>query len=335
MKNLKQVLIIGILFLHAVVLFAQHGGNILYDNSNRYNQNSNYNSQIGKFSPTGNKSTALQINDKELFLNVNAIMNVKADSYLAIFNMIQMGETAVEVDQLINERYKKFRDEIMAEGINNVHFFLDMVSLIPVYEYEIEKKLFSKTYNEVPKGFELQKNIHIKYVDAEMFDKILTIAAKNEIYDLIKVEYFVNNTEEIFDTLRYRAVEVLNKKIESFKKINVNLDTVFHVFAENRSVAFPVDRYKSYQAYSSASLEAAKSNAKVTHIKKHNTMFYNKIPYHQYDIVINSEITEPVVQYSYNLKVKYLIKRPVIKKTEIEKEIIMITPEGNIKSIKY
>ena len=60
-------------------------------------------------------------------------------------------------------------------------------------------------------------------------------------------------------------------------------------------------------------------------------MFYNKLPYHKYDIVINPAILEPVVQFTYSLTLKYVIKDPVKK---IEKEFILVTPEGVVRTLK-
>ncbi|MBK8581165.1 MAG: hypothetical protein IPL86_04800 [Flavobacteriales bacterium] len=53
-----------------------------------------------------------------------------------------------------------------------------MLSFVPVYEIETTRKFFGKTYQEVPAGFESQKNIHIKFTDARMLDQIVSAAAK-------------------------------------------------------------------------------------------------------------------------------------------------------------
>ena len=68
-----------------------------------------------------------------------------------------------------------------------------MISFVPVYQYETEKKVFNrKTYNEVPAGFELKKNIHIKFSDPEQLNEFISILSNYEIYDLVRVDYFSN-----------------------------------------------------------------------------------------------------------------------------------------------
>ena len=124
--------------------------------------------------------------DDVMEFEVSSMMNVEAESFLAIFNITQPGETAAEADKLLNERLNALKEDLKVLGITNNDFYVDVVSLVPLYEFEVEKKLFSKNYNEVPSGFELQKNIHISYVQSELLDNILTAAARQEIYELVK-----------------------------------------------------------------------------------------------------------------------------------------------------
>lgn len=337
MKTIILTATISLLIAPLKSVNGQAAGNV------KYNENLRYQKQNKK--PT---SDAVITNDAVMIFEVNALKNVKADSYVAIFNITQLGATAESVDSLLNLRYNKFIIEAAKKGIVAENIFLDMISLVPVYEYAVEKKLFSKTYNEVPKGFELQKNLHIRFTKGKILDKLVTIAAKNEIYDLVKVEYIVKEVESVYDELRERAVKLLNKKKISFNKLGINLDTVYHIIAEKSNITYPISRYSSYQAFSRSSIDAIKKKRiktkkpdkpealvpsypqTVKQIRKSNTLYYNQIPYDNYDIVINPEILEPEVQFSYNLKIKYIIKKPDKK---IEKHFLHLTPEGNLKTL--
>lgn len=326
---MKTLIFASVFFLFSLFrLSAQQSGNIIYQKSNRYEQNAGYNTFQWKKSQNAVFADQTAFSEKMMEFDVKVLMNVKAETYLAIFNMTQVAETAQKADEMMSARFKSFKDEMMQKGISENDIFLDMISLIPVYEYELEKKLFSRTYQEVPKGFELQKNIHIRYKDPKILDRVLTIAAKNEIYDLIKVEYFVDNTEAVYDTLRDKAAQIMNKKIATFRSLHIDLDTIYHVVTDDKFVAFPVDRYRSYQAYSSTSLDAAKSKADIKNVQKPKSMFYNKVPYHGFDAVINPVIIEPSVQYAYHLKLRYIVKSP--EKTK-ETKYYLIKPDGSIK----
>jgi hypothetical protein len=161
-------------------------------------------------------------------------------------------------------------------------------------------------------------------------DKIVTAAANNEIYDFIKLEYFVENNAQKYTDLRDAAVKYMKLKIENFKQLGINLDTVYHIISEKSSVVYPIDRYESYQAFTGTSMEAMKSKTVVS-VRKPKTMFYNKLPYHKFDIVINPGIIEPAVQFTYSLTLKYVVKD---KPKKTEKEFILVTPEGIVKTLK-
>ena len=243
--------------------------------------------------------------------SVKCLYNAKADSYTAIFNVVQIGRDAKEADDLMGNRLSTFINAMTNGGIVREDIFVDMISFIPVFELKDgEARLFSKTYQEVPAGFELQKNVHVRFTKGEMLDKVVSIATQSEIYDLVKVDYFVNDTEKIYDTMRARAVEQIKKKVADYAKLGVRLDTMEHVLAEANSATFPVERYDRYQAFSTQSLDAAKRKAEIKAVRKPVSIYYNKLPYNNFDIIINPNILEPAVQYTYDLKVQYTYVKP-------------------------
>jgi len=63
--------------------------------------------------------------------------------------------------------------------------------------------------------------------------------------------------------------------------------------------------------------------------------FYNAVPANDYDIVINSAILEPAVQFSFNLIVRFTLpeRKPAIR-TEVKKEFLLVTPTGEVKTLK-
>ncbi len=274
------------------------------------------------------ESSLPQSANNEIELKCSALMNVKADSYLAIFNLTQVATTAKEADDLINKRIQVFFDNLKTLGLSSSDFYVDMVYLIPVFEFEVSKKFFSKTYNEVPKGFEMQKNVHIKFKGSNIIDKIVTTASLSEIYDLVTVEYFVNNPSVIYDTLRAATHRYLKANAARLKSSGINLAEHFSSLQEETDVVYPESRYSDYEAFVSQSLEAAR-NAAVTNVRKPKTVAYNKLPYNEFDIVINSEFTEPVVQYTYDLSLKYILP----DKQGNKNKYFIIDSNGNLKEV--
>ena len=98
----------------------------------------------------------------QIIFKAQALMNVKADRYLAVFNLTQVGKTAPETNRLINQRIDGFLTDLRDLSVEQEDTYTDMIYLIPTFEFEVQKKLFSSdTYVEVPTGFEMQKNVHI------------------------------------------------------------------------------------------------------------------------------------------------------------------------------
>jgi len=267
--------------------------------------------------------------DNEVILHVNAMMNVRADRFLAVFNLTQIGETAAKTNELMNSRIDSFTNAAKKYGIAGKDIYTDMIYMVPTFEYEVQKKLFSKTYNEVPTGFEMQKNIHISFKDINTIDDIVALAARYEIYDLVKVDFFIENTEAIYDSLRNKSIACINKKANSFKKLNLVLSDKFEIVRESSRAVYPESQYPDYDAFVSQSIEAVTKKSGVTSIRKPKTVAYDQVPYNDFDIIINPYILEPVIQFIYSLQVKYTLDKPEPKKNNY----LILTPSGELKKL--
>lgn len=270
-----------------------------------------------------------------LTLEVNAMMNVRADSYLAIFHVSQLGQTADEADSLMNGRIKGVMDRLKAHGVKEADVFTDMLSFVPVYELESTRKLFSRTYQEIPAGFEIQKNIHIRFRDARILDRLVTACAKEEIYDLVKVDFFVKDQSAAYDTLRMFATKLLQQKVTNFGKLGLKVEESHRVAAEKNGAYFPLDRYTSYQTRVQSSLNSRRRGQVVNDVRRPKAFFYNKVPYGQFDIVLHAEITEPPVQYTYNITLQCQLPEAFPKK-EVNELIkyLWITEKGEVKELR-
>ncbi len=301
MKNLAFLLMSLLLLIFSKNIQAQVAGSANYNNRSNANYGNNTSSPALPYPQFEDDST--------IIIGANMLMNVRADSYVVIIGLSQAGESAENCNNLMNQRINSFIEKLVLLGIKKSEINVDFISQVPVYEYETEKKLFSKTYQEVPAGMYLNKNIHIAYKNAATFEQILAEAAKFEIYDIIKVDYIIENTEVIYDSLRNSAIQLINKKVQSFKKLGLNFSSRFQIVGENYASAYPTAYYRSYRAFSSPSLQNVKKNAYVNQLSKPETSFYEPISYERFDLVINPQIIEPVVQLTYLLKVRYLLKK--------------------------
>jgi hypothetical protein len=275
----------------------------------------------------------------DLLVRVHVLYNAAPSSYMAIFHMNQAGKKVQDIDSLMSKRVAKLIAQAQSIGLKKEDFYTDMIALVPIFEKE--KKTFGKNYTQVPKGFEMQKNLHVRYKNAAQLDALFTLAAQCEIYDLIKVEYFYDSTETANQILKNKAVQVLNQKLKTYKQMGISLDTNFRMVQEQRHQYFPIDEYRSYSPLAVSTLEAdevsdaAKSGIPQPSSTQRTTMFYNQVSSDGFDAVINPAPLAPTIQFVYNVDVRYKIHVPVQTKTETIKQtdLLIITPQGTIKEI--
>jgi hypothetical protein len=187
----------------------------------------------------------------------------------------------------------------------------------------LDKKRKSKTANEVPVGFELKKNIHIAFTDMKLLDKMITAAAANEIYDLARVEVNFKNVQKVHEELRAEAMKIIQTKAVAYTSLGLKLYPLS--MGDNFETYFPAENYESYTAYATDySQTSANPNFKqgkigIKYAQKDKTVFYSRLPYDQFDLVINPEFVEPPVQIHYRVLVNYATENiELAKKREAE-----------------
>jgi len=275
----------------------------------------------------------------DFLVRVHVLYNAAPSSYMAIFHLNQAGKKVQDIDSLMSKRVSKLIQQSHSIGLKKEDFYTDMIALVPIFEKE--KKTFGKNYTQVPKGFEMQKNLHVRYKNAAQLDALFTLAAQCEIYDLIKVEYFYDSTEMANQMLKSKAVQVLNQKLKTYKQMGISLDTNFRMVQEQRHQYFPIDEYMPYQPLAVSTLEADentdpnKTGSTTPLTTQRTTMFYNQVSTDGFDAVINPSPLTPSIQFVYNLDVRYKIQVPIQTKTETIKQtdLLIITPQGTIKEI--
>ncbi|SHL76089.1 SIMPL domain-containing protein [Flavobacterium chilense] len=312
---MKKLFFSFLVALFSPFIMAQVSGNINYQNQQNYN-----NDLINVNFPS----------NADILVNIKGLANVKADAYTAIFSTTQTGKTTKEVNELIDQRIKQSLNEINLQ--KGVETYVDMISFVPVYEYETEKKVFNrKTYNEVPAGFEVKKNIHIKYTDPNQLNEFISILSNNEIYDLVRVDYFSNALETIKKEMMNKAKLMVQEKIKNYQELlGETFTTAEKRITDGYIVNVPVEMYKSYEAYNSSSLNLKKAS-NINQVNKSVTLYYQPLLNKEFDFVINPTVLEPVIQIQYEIKIAINREKKPLSKTD--KELILVTPNGDLKSL--
>lgn len=319
----------------------QSAGNYLYNNPYALNTDR---AIIPVVSANGNIVT----------LKAEVLMNVQATSYTAIFAISQHGGDAYEADSILNTRLTQVRFALGRLGVSEENIHVDAISMVPTYAYQLEEKKFSKYYTEVPTGIEMKKNVHILFKHHEQLDRIISEMAFVNIYDLVKVEYNIDGMNSYYEELRNAALDVIHSKEKTYDALKFYLDV--QGMSDGFNCSYPAERYKNYTAYYSGASPASVSYARkswessptvivsgknnkvnvdgsltadarnqqfvVQTAEKNKTIFYDRMPYNQFDKVLNANTEEPCIQFYYTLQVQYsLLTEEAHRKLEDQKQL--------------
>jgi len=319
MKKIISAVLFAAIVLLPSLADAQAAGNYLYNNES-------------SFSTERASIPIANVGSSNISLKAEVMMNVIATSYTAIFSVSQQGKDVNQVDSLMNARIDFVMFGLEKLGLPKEAVHVDAVSMVPTFTTQIEEKKFSKKVTEIPVGFEMKKNIHVLFKQHRLLDEILSIMAYADIYDMIKVEYNIDGLNKYYEELRKNAIEVIRSKEDTYKALTMHLEILG--MADGSSCTYPFERYKNYNAANSGasvqvvestkrlldnvtvmghgntinvtqSKEQLKNQFLVQNAEKNRTIFYDRMPYNQFDRIINPDMGEPCIQIFYNLQVSY------------------------------
>jgi uncharacterized protein YggE len=276
-------------------ILAQTSGNVAYSDQKR---------QRPRELALGN----IAGDDSAMFLEAHILLNAKADHHVAVFGASQEGRTVQECNQKLDAQINSFTSQLRALGIRNEDVVVDYVAQNRIYDYEVS----GDTATEKLTGFEVKKNILVPYKERGGLDQLLVAAARSNIFDLIKVDYVVDNVAAVRARLLDEAARTIKEKADRYTRLfGVKFRSPVQVYLEKYDTVFPTEAYDSYTAFETGKVMANYYNQhyKVAEARKNRTFYFNPRDGGEFDLVINPVVTEPIVQFSLYLRVKHLIDR--------------------------
>ena len=296
--NGKWKLIIALLLLNVLSVSAQISGNQVYGKNN-YNSN-NYNQES---LPNNSK---VSINDNVLSVSVKILLNKKADGFVMTLGLNEEDETVAGCSKKITARITGFVEKMKSLGVKKENVYIDFISQTKIYDFEVN----GMNSEQIEKGFEIKKNIIVSTSNVTSLEKIIALASDFEIHDVIKVEYYNNETDVIHNSLFDEALVLAEAKkiryMKAFGKRIIGTPTATEEFA----TVFPKTQYNSYQAFETAEIQTNYNN-RSPYLKKiarkNKTFYYDGISSAGFDKVINPNQTEVGIQYVMTITMHYKI----------------------------
>ncbi len=240
-------------------------------------------------------------NSSGTFIDASVLMNVKADEYVAVFGVNEEGSTPAECEQKVDTEISKFSDELRKLGVAPAEVYVDFVAQNRIYGYD----LTPDAATEKMKGFELKKNVSIHYRDKSLLDAFVSAAARSQIFDLVKVDYLVRDTDAIEAKLMDEAMHIVKGRAATYDRLGIKLHAS-QIYAQRHSAYFPSEQYDAYQAFETGDVAGGYDvRRSIVHARKNKTFYFNALNAKTFDHVINPVVLEPVVQFTLYLKVLY------------------------------
>lgn len=290
MKKAFFVLVL-LVFVNSIC-FAQMSGNRIYGNQG-YAQN--------KRKPQANTGTVRS--GSQLLIEANVLLNLKPDSYVAVFSVAQEAKTAEESNNKVNSQVEDFLKSLSGLGVTKNDIYVDFITQNKVYDFEVAGTV-AKQYLA---GIETKKTVAVKFKNRDAFEKIVIAATKVGIFDLIKVDYIVSDFEAVKERLFDEALKVVKKKEARYQNAFGMMLKSFGLLSEKYDAFYPAERYENYQASESGAVENTnyREGKTFVYLRKSTSFFYEPLNGDTFDRMINPISIEPTVQFTVYLQVQY------------------------------
>lgn len=324
-KNMKTKLTFLLSCLTFICL-AQIGGNQLYGGNNSSN------SQLHNLTINNAISPKIQMSKDALSFEVNILNNVRADVYVVTLGVNEENTSVEACNTQINQRIENFMKSISKIGIKKSDVYVDFISQTKIYDYVSDSEGERIDIQQVDVGFEIKKNIIFKLSRLELFDKILELASKEKIHNIINVEYYVENQNAIYEEMLKEAMKIQKERL---KLLNLNESDweMEPMISINFSSVQPGHQYKKFQAYESGTVSYSNyynNNSVIVRKeeRKSNSFYFDGLDSNSFDKILNASSPVVGLQFLMNLKITY------VKKEKEKKNYYIVAPNGELKALE-
>jgi uncharacterized protein YggE len=297
---MKRICCLGLLLFAAVLTYGQIGGNQVFGNRNENQYGPAKQPQLNK----------LFLSDSTFIIEAKILKNVAPDFYIAVFGLSEQAKSVSQSNTEINKRIGNFIRNLKKAGIKEADIYTDIITQHRVYDLAQQEE--RGYYEEYLKGFSLNKNVIVKYRKADQIEQMLLLAAQDSIFDLVKVDYMVEDVSKVYDELFTAASEIIKKKRGLYLNLTgAKIKPAAQIYGEDFATYYPINQYKSYTAFSETYFEHYDwlNNRTVKKMPKPKTFYYDKPDYSGFDKIINPAVLEPDISFALTIQVKYELAR--------------------------
>lgn len=261
----------------------------------------------------------LALTDSTFLLGANVMQHVKADSYVAVFGLRQEAASVAATEKRLAARVQHFTRRLKQLGVDGKDVYTDIIAQERIKDVRVtpnEIQSYGKpagfTGEEYLRGFESTRNVIVSFRRIAVLDEMLVAAAADSIFDLVKVDYIVNDPEVMYNKLFRAAAEVINRKKTNYLLLTgAQLQAAAQPYLEQFATFVPADEYQSYEAAVTAPyFSRDNENDRYKGLPALTTRYYSPPSANGFDRVINPVVIEPAVTFTLAVQVKYTLQKP-------------------------
>jgi uncharacterized protein YggE len=239
-----------------------------------------------------------------VFLDASVLLNVHADAYVPLFGISEEGATLSEARAKVQAKLARFKKGLQHFGVSPKDTSVDFVAQNRIYGFHVDGSVAT----EQVVGFELKENVAIKCRSQSEVDSLIAIAAKDGVFDLIKVDYVLTDLRAVRAKLVSAAAQVIREKKRDYQELlGVKFRRSPQLYVDRFNAFFPTEMYASYQAAEGDNVNPGYEmrNYVVHGARKMRTFYYNPLSAKDFDKVVNPIVTDPVVQCTFYIKLRF------------------------------
>jgi uncharacterized protein YggE len=265
--------------------------------------NRNYNPQTQRNRP--DTSTVL-LNGEQVIV-AYVMLNAPPDEFIAVFGASQVAPTAAESNNKVNAQIEQFLNAAERLGVLRANTFVDFITQNRVYSFNPPSE---GAIRETVSGFETKKTVAVRYKARPMLDKLLAAAVEASIFDLIKVDYVINDLSKIRSRLFEEATRIIKQKEENYIRTLGLAIRRYSLLQETYNTFYPGQLYQTYTAFESGAVDSnSESNTRVIRARKSSTSYLEPLDRSAFDAVLDSMSIEPMVQCTLYMRVSYSLAK--------------------------
>lgn len=299
--------------------------------------NPHYNSN--QMTGYGIVSPEINAEDYSITINTKVLYNATPDGYHVTYTKSFISQTVAGVEQLMNTKMDSLIRAVRPIGIARQDVLLDIVALDPIFGLNMRDTIVDQ-----PMGYKITENMTFRINELTNLRQLSKICLDHDIYDLVKVQAYLNNAKPILDSLSLKSVEILELKKQLSEDIGWTFTNGKTSFKETKHVFYPNERYlKSLANNDNLYQHQLSQNSAVVYNRQLNTNNYYNYNHKHADFVFHANKNTPVIQFYYDIVYQYKKIDPVVEELRKEekearkkkKDIYILDDNGSLKKVDF